>query len=489
MKITGAHLARAGSIWAGTLEALNGFLDGIPIQQQKMMETPVGSDFSELPEILQIVNGDTAIVNIHGTLVTKRQWYDSLIGRVSYSAIREAVMYSLTDSNIKRILLMVDSGGGQVNGVSDLAAFLTKAAKIKPMITHTTGNLCSAAYWLGSCASTITASDTATIGSIGAMLIHSEYTEMMKEAGINVTVVRSGPYKYLGNQFEKLSEDALAELQGDINSAEAIFVKRIAANRNKGEDYVRQQMGKGRTFIAQTAKDVGLVDAVYSYDDMMSKVLSGAFDNINNRVENTILGSVNMQTEEQRQAALQAMAEQGITIDDTQGTAAKTEPVEPTTADTAQPDTTATTVEGEGAEGDTQDTTQASVETIVKPESEYTQKLEAKLTEKDETIINLKVEAQAMAKQIQALQAAVEPMKEIVARSAKNMAIGLGQTGADFSSLDAQALIAQHSQLATSFQEKYKAGGVSAAQAKVHTPTPQQMSAYHIAATKSTKLA
>lgn len=480
------NLTPAGRIWGGTLESLHAFLHGNQVAlNDNIIKPQVRAEAEDegvtyLPRILRIVNGDTAVISIKGALVTDDSWINEWLGRTSYPEIRNAVVHALLDPNVKRILMMVDSGGGQVNGVSDLTSFLTKAAKVKPLITHASGYMCSAAYWIGSCAPTILASETANIGSIGAVIVHAELSESLKEDGVNVTVVRSGPYKYLGNMYEKLSEEALAELQLEVDEAERIFVRKIAENRKKGEDYVRRQMGQGKVFIANTAKDVGLVDAVYNYDDMMTKVLSGAFDNQTQPLENTVLGGNTMTAQVKDMATLQALAEQGIDVGDVA---------------IAQPEANAETDEVQVQDVETPAPT-AEVEVEVEVEAAggftkdaYTKKLEAKIEEKDETIINLKVEARAKDDRIAALEATLEPMKAIVAQSAKNMATGLGQVGADFSGLSVEALVEQHKTLAATFQEKFKAGGISAAQPKTtHTQKPQ-MSAKEKAALRSTKLA
>lgn len=488
------NLTPAGRIWGGTLESLHAFLHGNQVAlndntfKPKVQAEEDGEGVTYLPRILRIVNGDTAVVSVKGSLVTDDSWINEWLGRTSYPEIRNAVVHALLDPNVKRILMMVDSGGGQVNGVSDLTSFLTKAAKVKPLITHASGYMCSAAYWVGSCAPTILASETANIGSIGAVIVHAELSESLKEDGVNVTVVRSGPYKYLGNMYEKLSEEALAELQLEVDEAERIFVRKIAENRKKGEDYVRRQMGQGKVFIANTAKDVGLVDAVYNYDDMMTKVLSGAFDNQTQPLENTVLGGNTMTAQVKDMATLQALAEQGIDVGDVtiaqhEANAGEdgTQTQDDTTVTSASPTEPATPeASADGGEGEA---------TLGFTKDAYTEKLEAKIEEKDEAIINLKVEARAKDDRIAALEATLEPMKAIVAQSAKNMATGLGQVGADFSGLSVEALVDQHKTLATTFQEKFKAGGISAAQPKTtHTLKPQ-LSAKEKAALRSTKLA
>lgn len=480
------NLTPAGRIWGGTLESLHAFLHGNQVAlNDNIIKPQVRAEAEDegvtyLPRILRIVNGDTAVISIKGALVTDDSWINEWLGRTSYPEIRNAVVHALLDPNVKRILMMVDSGGGQVNGVSDLTSFLTKAAKVKPLITHASGYMCSAAYWIGSCAPTILASETANIGSIGAVIVHAELSESLKEDGVNVTVVRSGPYKYLGNMYEKLSEEALAELQLEVDEAERIFVRKIAENRKKGEDYVRRQMGQGKVFIASTAKDVGLVDAVYNYDDMMTKVLSGAFDNQTQPLENTVLGGNTMTAQVKDMATLQALAEQGIDVGDV--TIAQPEAnAETDEVQVQDVETPAPTAEVEG------EVEVEAVESFTK--DAYTKKLEAKIEEKDEAIITLKVEARAKDDRIAALEATLEPMKAIVAQSAKNMATGLGQVGADFSGLSVEALVEQHKTLAATFQEKFKAGGISAAQPQTTHTKKHQMSAKEKAALRSTKLA
>ncbi len=63
----------------------------------------------------------TAIIPIHGILTKKPGAFDEMLGMTSYEQIEEQIAQALADSSIETILRDIDSPGGEVNGVFDLA--------------------------------------------------------------------------------------------------------------------------------------------------------------------------------------------------------------------------------------------------------------------------------------------------------------------------------------------------------------------------------
>jgi ClpP class serine protease len=114
-------------------------------------------------------------------------------------------------------MLNVDSGGGQVSGMTDTFRFLEEVGKRKPVTTYTSGMMASAAYALGVTSQHLTASDTSTVGSIGVLAIHMERSKQLEEAGIKTTVIRAGAEKASNNSFEPLSDIGRATLQSHVD--------------------------------------------------------------------------------------------------------------------------------------------------------------------------------------------------------------------------------------------------------------------------------
>ena len=62
-----------------------------------------------------------AILGVSGTLVKKASWLDAASGMQSYESIRADFQDAVRDPRIQGILLDVDSPGGEVGGLFDLA--------------------------------------------------------------------------------------------------------------------------------------------------------------------------------------------------------------------------------------------------------------------------------------------------------------------------------------------------------------------------------
>ena len=86
---------------------------------------------------------------------------------------RNAVLQLAMDPEITSIMLDVNSGGGQVTGMSEVADIIAAVnAEIKPVTAFTGSQMCSAAYYTGCAADPITASTMADVGSIGVLIVH-----------------------------------------------------------------------------------------------------------------------------------------------------------------------------------------------------------------------------------------------------------------------------------------------------------------------------
>lgn len=73
----------------------------------------------------------TAIIAIHGILTKNQVRLDEMLGMTSYEQIEEQIKQALADSSIETIMLEIDSPGGEVNGIFDLADFIYSARRKK----------------------------------------------------------------------------------------------------------------------------------------------------------------------------------------------------------------------------------------------------------------------------------------------------------------------------------------------------------------------
>ncbi|MFT8897089.1 MAG: S49 family peptidase [Acetobacter sp.] len=204
-----------------------------------------------------------AVIGIGGMLLAgKLGWgYPYMTG---YGDIAERLEEALNDQSVQAIVLYIDSPGGMVSGLFDVADRIYEARSIKPIVAILADEAYSAAYALASSAQTITVPRTGGTGSIGVLMLHTDISRMLDEAGINVTVFRYGEHKAEMLEVEPLTDGAKTRTQETIDRLGEMFVQLVARNRNLDPQKIRDM--KAETFLGEDGVKLGLADAVMSPD-------------------------------------------------------------------------------------------------------------------------------------------------------------------------------------------------------------------------------
>ena len=124
---------------------------------------------------------------------------------------------AMNDPSCKAIVFDVDSPGGSVDLVPEMASEIFEGRKRKTSVAVVNSLCCSAAYWLSSAASEIVCTNSGQAGGIGVYLIHEDDSGALEKAGVKMTVIRSGRYKAEGNPTEPLSPDARDYFQSQVD--------------------------------------------------------------------------------------------------------------------------------------------------------------------------------------------------------------------------------------------------------------------------------
>jgi len=207
--------------------------------------------------------GDLAVLPIRGVILKSVPWYYEFFGinATATEQVRVDLRAALGDKQVKSILLLVDSPGGTVDGVQELADDLFAARAEKPIAAHVSDMGASAAYWLASQAETIGANETAEVGSIGVYSVYWDESKAAEEAGIKVHVVRSGPHKGMGVPGAEITKEQLSTEQQIVNGIASSFIAAVARGRGAGEEQIAK-LATGRTWLAAEATRLGLIDRV-----------------------------------------------------------------------------------------------------------------------------------------------------------------------------------------------------------------------------------
>lgn len=219
-----------------------------------------------------VVDGGVAIIPIVGVMLSNAPaWLSFFMDVADVDRIGMSIKAALVDPAVGAILLDVDCPGGSVDGVDGLASTVLAARNQKPVHVTISNMAASAGYWVPSQADEISAERTAAVGSIGVYLIRDDSSGLYEQKGVKRHLIRSGPYKGTGVAGVAITEQELEPAQEAVDGLCAIFVDAVASGRGMQPEAVGK-LAVGRTWLAERAERLGLVDHVEGPDAALERV-------------------------------------------------------------------------------------------------------------------------------------------------------------------------------------------------------------------------
>lgn len=217
------------------------------------------------------VRDSVAVIPLRGPLSTRGSFFSSMLGFCDYESTLRDLTTALADVDVRAIVFDVDSPGGVVNGVHDLALAVRNARGKKPMVAFAGGTCASAAYWIASACSAIYASPTAQVGCIGVLAGLVDDSELMAKLGVeqHVIVSEQSPLKVI----DPASEADRKRVQTWVTDQATVFIADIAAGRGRTTGEVEAQFGRGDLLIGGAAQKAGLVDSLGDLEDAIAAAL------------------------------------------------------------------------------------------------------------------------------------------------------------------------------------------------------------------------
>ena len=174
-----------------------------------------------------------AVIEISGVLVHRGAWIGQSSGQTSYEGIAAQLAAAASDPAVRGIALEIDSFGGEVAGVFDLADAIRAARATKPVWAFVAKHAFSAGYALASQADRVIQPRTGAVGSIGVVVMHADLSGQLSDAGVTVTLIHSGAHKVDGNPYAPLPVPVRARIQTEIDSIRTLFAQTVAAGRGR----------------------------------------------------------------------------------------------------------------------------------------------------------------------------------------------------------------------------------------------------------------
>jgi signal peptide peptidase SppA len=248
--------------------------------------------------------GATAVIPVFGALVNR---FNATYGFITgYNYIKNAIATALMDDSVNTIILDINSGGGEVAGCFETVDYIKTARAQKEIHAIVDSSCYSAACAIASACTSIKATPSSGVGSIGVVAMHASYKKMLENEGISVTFIKAGEHKVDGNSYEDLTDSVKADMQKRIDATYTEFVSLVATNRSLAvDDVVKTQAA---CYTAQEAKSMGLIDEVMSVEEAVKLITEGRMSKVN-----TVQAETETKTEPQAQTpntpAAQAQAD------------------------------------------------------------------------------------------------------------------------------------------------------------------------------------
>lgn len=175
------------------------------------------------------------------------------------------------DTNIKGVMLVVDSPGGAVAPSIEVAYAIKELKQIKPVVVYASGVIASGSYYASIWADKIIANPGSIVGSIGVIMQGINAEELMEKIGISTQTVKAGKFKESGTPSRKWTDFEEKQLQSVIDDTYNMFITDVANARNL--DVKNHTLfADAKIFTSKQAKEVGLVDEIatisYAQDEL-----------------------------------------------------------------------------------------------------------------------------------------------------------------------------------------------------------------------------
>jgi len=172
---------------------------------------------------------------------------------------RTEALDRLAKSNVRAVIVHVDSPGGTTAGAEQLHQSLRRVAASKPMVVVVDGVAASGGYIAALASDQIIAQGTSIVGSIGVLVQYPNLTELMRTIGVAVESIKSSPLKAAPSGVEPTSPEARAAIEALVMDAYAWF-KGMVKERRGMDDALLGRVADGRVFTGRQALELKLVD-------------------------------------------------------------------------------------------------------------------------------------------------------------------------------------------------------------------------------------
>lgn len=169
------------------------------------------------------------------------------------------------DSQVKALILSINSPGGTTTGAEALYEAVREVAEEKPVVATLGTIAASGGYIAAISADHIVARGNTITGSIGVIFQWAQVKDLLANWGIRFDEIKSSPIKAEPDPFTDTPEEARQILEAMVADSYDWFVGLVAERRKLGDAEARR-LGDGRVYTGRQALQAKLIDAIGGED-------------------------------------------------------------------------------------------------------------------------------------------------------------------------------------------------------------------------------
>jgi protease-4 len=210
-----------------------------------------------------------AVISVEGVILEEDGFVKREIDRAAH------------DANVKGVVLRVESPGGTVTASDYLyhhLGELREKSKI-PIVVSMGGIAASGGYYLsmavGDKPDTIFAEPTTWTGSIGVVIPHYNFAELMKTWGVMDDSIASHRLKTMGSFTKPMTEEERQIFQTLVDESFTQFKNIVKSGRPKfrKDPAALDKLATGQVFTADQALKAGLIDKIGYLDAAVDRAI------------------------------------------------------------------------------------------------------------------------------------------------------------------------------------------------------------------------
>ena len=188
------------------------------------------------------------------------------------SEMESHVRSALVNESVKSMVIHMDTPGGMVAGLEELAEAIKALDDAKGVVVSIRGQCCSAGLMLASQAGRRVAGPSSDIGCIGTYIVAVDSSKVAKDEGYIVHVITNdeATVKGMGTPGTEITTSMLDFLKKRVNSANDKFIDALVSGYGFDEEKARS-LATGEYWDAKEAMQLGLVDEVSSTPNLSTR--------------------------------------------------------------------------------------------------------------------------------------------------------------------------------------------------------------------------